>query len=135
MIAHEHVKSVVSEILRNHQCGAGVGVSVAEEDGLFDSCHSELGGILRRNPTAGQYRKVRRIPERLYDVRNSEAKTRLLRNLRVVMARIFSLRMALVNRDVIPIRILDDRHSADRRLEYFRHKRHGPLLHPMDKGI
>ena len=44
-------------------------------------------------------------------------------------------RVPLVNRNVIPVRILDHRHPAGGRVERFRDKRHSPLLHLMHEGI
>ncbi len=41
----------------------------------------------------------------------------------------------LVDRDVIPVWVLDHRHPADRRIEKFRDKRHGSLFHLMSKGL
>lgn len=51
------------------------------------------------------------------------------------MIRGSSLSMALVNGDVVPVRIPDHRHPADRRVEDFRNEHDRSFFHFLDKGI
>ena len=53
----------------------------------------------------------------------------------VVMGAMASSSVALVDRNVIPVRIFDHRHSTDGRVERFCDERHGPLLHLLHKGV